>query len=61
MRPMVVVEEYRFLNNLAYLPDVVVVTVKIELRFYRAVDPFRYRILVRVTWGGHTDLNTIAL
>jgi hypothetical protein len=60
MGPMVVVEEYRFLDSLADLFDISEVTIKVKFRFYYAIDPFRHRVLVRVTRGGHTDLNAIA-
>lgn len=60
MGTVVVIEEYRFLDGFAYLFDIPEVTIKVELRFYYAINPFRYRILVWVTRGGHADLKAIA-
>ena len=59
MGAMVVVEVYRFLDCLTYLPYIAEVTIEVELHFYCTINPFRDRVLVRITRSGHTDLDAI--
>ena len=40
MGTMVVVQEYRFLDNLAYLLDIPEVAIQVELCFYYTIDPY---------------------